>query len=46
MLYAEGKFFISKLINTRTSTSNISIENNCEDDISGNDDDFVGFYEE
>jgi hypothetical protein len=38
--------FISKLINTRTSISDASSENNCEDDFSGSDDDFLGFYDE
>jgi hypothetical protein len=40
------KVFISKLINTRTSISDTSSENNCEDDFSGSDDDFLGFCDE
>jgi hypothetical protein len=35
-----------KLINTRTSISDALSENNCEDDFSGSDDDFLGFYDE
>jgi hypothetical protein len=30
----------------RTSISDASSENNCEDDFSGSDDDFLGFYDE
>jgi hypothetical protein len=37
---------IRKLINTRTSISDASSENNCEDDFSGSDDDFLSFYDE
>jgi hypothetical protein len=33
-------------MNTRTSISDASSENNCEDDFSGNDYDFLGFYDE
>jgi hypothetical protein len=40
------EIFLSKLINTRTSISDTSSENNCEDDISGSDDDFLGFFDE
>jgi hypothetical protein len=29
-----------------TSISDASSENNCEDDFSGSDDDFLGFYDE
>jgi hypothetical protein len=29
-----------------TSISDTSGENNCEDDFSGSDDDFLGFYDE
>jgi hypothetical protein len=32
-------------MNTRTSISDASSEN-CEDDFSGSDDDFLGFYDE
>jgi hypothetical protein len=38
--------FISKLINTRTSIGDALSENNCEDDFSDSDDDFLGFYDE
>jgi hypothetical protein len=37
---------ISKLINTHTSISDASSENNCEDDFSGSDNDILGFYDE
>jgi hypothetical protein len=37
---------LSKLIHTHTSISDASSENNCEDDFSGSDDDFLGFYDE
>jgi hypothetical protein len=45
-LIRQGQVFISKLINTRTSISDTSSENNCEDDFSGSDYDFPGFYGE
>jgi hypothetical protein len=45
-LIRRGYLFISKLINTRTSISDASSENNCEDDFSGSDDDFLGFCDE
>jgi hypothetical protein len=45
-LIREGQVFISKLINTRTSISDTSSENNYEDDFSGSDDDFLVFYNE
>jgi hypothetical protein len=35
---------ISKLVNTCTSISNASSENNCEDDFTGSDDNFPGIY--
>jgi hypothetical protein len=40
VLYAEGKYLFPNL-----SISDAS-ENNCEDDFSGSDDDFLGFYDE
>jgi hypothetical protein len=47
MLAIQGStVFISKLINTRTSISDALGENNCEDDFSGSDDDFMGFCDE
>jgi hypothetical protein len=45
-LICRGQVFISKLINTYTSISDASSENNCEDDFSGSDDDFLGCYDE
>jgi hypothetical protein len=38
--------YFQTYINTRTSISDTSSENNCEDDFSGGDDDFLGFYDE
>jgi hypothetical protein len=45
-LIHRGYLFISKLTNTCTSISDASSENNCEDDFSGSDNDFLGFYDE
>jgi hypothetical protein len=45
-LMRRGYVFISKLIHNPTSISDASSKNNCEDDFSGNDDDFLGFYDE
>jgi hypothetical protein len=45
-LIRRGYEFISKLINIHTSINDASSENNCEDDFSGSDDDFLGFCDE
>jgi hypothetical protein len=45
VLYVEGKYFF-QLINTRTSVSDESSENNSEDDFSSSDDDFLSFDDE
>jgi hypothetical protein len=45
-LIRRGEIFISKLINTGTSISDASSKDNCEDDVSGSDDDFLGYYDE
>jgi subtilase family serine protease len=41
-----SNLFISKVINTRTSIGDAVSENDCEDDFSGSDDDFLVFYDE
>jgi hypothetical protein len=41
VLYAEGKYLFPNL-----SISDTSSKNNCEDDFSGSDDDFLDFYDE
>jgi hypothetical protein len=45
-LIRRGQVFISKRISTRTSISDATSENNCEDDLNGSDDDFLGFCDE
>jgi hypothetical protein len=46
VLYAEGNYLFPNLYIPEHLLVNASSENNCEDDFSGSDDNFLGFNDE